>query len=440
MLPSSGMISLDNVNVELGRTSGSMISLGDSAVRILANKLEGPISMHDLHGKSHIETFVDKESFMRVRDSWLKKFNNDLRDVTLEFTSETAIDFSGLFKGTSITSTPKKIIIAQGKRNQIILSELFYGLTTLRDISPELFKHIEVDFIGDAMFKSTYIRSIPEGLFNFTKIVSAIQCFSECPELITVPVDILSRASSLRGLQGLFKNSVQVETAIEFPNLCKATDISEMYYNTGIREVPEGMFYNFPRITANKHCFGNCRKLRMVLGTLYNMNRTSRYDIEEFGGEFEGCTALESVADNIYGDPTCFYTIGTLRGFKGCVNLTTCPTMLFSKEVKVRNILDIFNGCTKMTLGKLEFNRFEKVETILNAYKDCTSLLDAPGFWLSKEKLNDVSGCFDGCSNYTGAITELWTGMSMFIPKKHEYYARGCFNASNYISIPSDWK
>ena len=55
-LPSSGAISLSNVNVELGRGSTATISLGESAVRTLAGVPSGAISLSNLYGKTFAPT------------------------------------------------------------------------------------------------------------------------------------------------------------------------------------------------------------------------------------------------------------------------------------------------------------------------------------------------------------------------------------------------
>jgi len=58
-LPASGTISLANVNVELGLSSTTTISLNQASVRTLAGVASGTISMSNLLGKSNVSFSPD---------------------------------------------------------------------------------------------------------------------------------------------------------------------------------------------------------------------------------------------------------------------------------------------------------------------------------------------------------------------------------------------
>lgn len=53
-LPSSGPLSFSQINTELSRSATALLSLNDSAVRNLAGKLSGSVSLSDLLGKSSV--------------------------------------------------------------------------------------------------------------------------------------------------------------------------------------------------------------------------------------------------------------------------------------------------------------------------------------------------------------------------------------------------
>lgn len=77
-LPSSGPLSLSQVNVELGKASTAPVSLNDADVRTLAGKPSGAISFADLLGKSAevFEQFTLTAGYRPYRFSGTDKSNS----------------------------------------------------------------------------------------------------------------------------------------------------------------------------------------------------------------------------------------------------------------------------------------------------------------------------------------------------------------------------
>ena len=69
-LPSSGSISLSQVNTELKKSATAVISLNDSNVRKLAGRTTGVISMSDLRGKKASESV---SGYQVYNNSWVGK-------------------------------------------------------------------------------------------------------------------------------------------------------------------------------------------------------------------------------------------------------------------------------------------------------------------------------------------------------------------------------
>lgn len=58
-LQTSGQIALSNINTEMGKTATSLISMNDSAVRVIAGITSGQISLSNFYGKSNVRATIN---------------------------------------------------------------------------------------------------------------------------------------------------------------------------------------------------------------------------------------------------------------------------------------------------------------------------------------------------------------------------------------------
>ena len=98
--------------------------------------------------------------------------------------------------------------------------------------------------------------------------------------------------------------------------------------------------------------------------------------------------------------------------FYGCSSIETILESIFLYNTELTNVAYCFYGCSKIKYIPSKVFRFNK-------------------------KITNFSYTFANCTGIVGDVPELWnefpdaTGTGCF---------RGCTNASNYDSIPDNWK
>lgn len=119
-LPTSGEITLDDLNIEMGNSSGSPISLNDTDVRKMANLSSGSISLSDLYGKSWV-TQGDVVSWMQTNRNtnfkWVFGGTGDTRYVNnpySRYTSSSSYTFSYSSSGLPSTYWTTLVVTVSG--------------------------------------------------------------------------------------------------------------------------------------------------------------------------------------------------------------------------------------------------------------------------------------------------------------------------------------
>lgn len=114
-LPSSGAISLSQVNTELQKSATATISLGDADVRLLAQVPTGPISMSNLYGKTWL-TAADAVSWYAANrentHKWGMGGSGDTRAIGGPYQRYTSSSsYTANFASSGITSTWTTIVL-----------------------------------------------------------------------------------------------------------------------------------------------------------------------------------------------------------------------------------------------------------------------------------------------------------------------------------------
>lgn len=275
-----------------------------------------------------------------------------------------------------------------------------------------------------------------------------------------------------------------------FNNLDAATvtdlDLRDAFGDTGLTEVPAGLFNNIPDGVKTLDCEGmfalcsqlvscspstlfgsftqitdlncrkmfvNCSKLKDTIGRELFRSQSLVTNLD-CSSMFSGCTSITNVAlDNLFDNCPmlqsliCNYMFIGDAAIKGAV-----PSTLFS--VPAPRLLHLqctamFTGCTGLT-GEAKETLFSgfRVLTALYAsemFSGCTGITAInDGLLRGVGKLSSLTtlmlnSMFKGCSNVTGVCPDYWNTPSLEASQHASFYT-GCTKTTNYeIAVIRSW-
>lgn len=268
---------------------------------------------------------------------------------------------------------------------------------------------------------------------------------------------------NITDLGGLFymKNLIKTPKYIIANNANNFTGIFS--YNNTLNEISSILFkYCKNAINFNK-VFSNCSSLISVPDSLFHYCNLS----ENFNFAFSDCTNLNYIGNKI------FYKCENIKYFnslfKNCKNIKNIPFDLFEYSINATDFnscfylcssltnipTGLFNNCYNATDFGLSFARTyissipeklfdncKKINNLNSCFDYCEKLIYIPEnlFYNSKNTIKYVECTFRNCINITYKIPELWNKNIYTNITNYYKYAYECKKASNYSSIPYNWK
>lgn len=288
-------------------------------------------------------------------------------------------------------------------------------------------------------------ESDPEGFFaNVTDLTCM---FYGCKKLKTVPEATFHKCSAV-------------------------TNVTQMFAESAIEEVPEDLFAAFVNVTDYNYVFHNCQSLKTVPGNLFrNSPLVNSYD------NTFSYSAIEDVPENLFSYSPEVEDF--LLTFYACSSLISIPPKLFEKNTKVKAFTKTFERSALQSLPHGLFDNCTKVESFYHTFADCslitipddlfanctrveyfnctflrnTNLIYIPwDLFKSNAHAYDYTSCFLGCSNLRCSSPQVKVdGMYFRLWERPEYpvypyhiEGGGCFGGceglSDYDEIPDSWK
>lgn len=232
----------------------------------------------------------------------------------------------------------------------------------------------------------------------------------------------------------LMDNSIVQEVLTPMPNTLDSAGFSQTFYRcTRLSKVPENLFENYPNAGFSA-TFQGCG--------------SSGFPFEVPEKLFTYCAGssiFASLFDSAYinGLPEKLFAHNPLaKNFSRCFNNTKgmgkISSELFANNPLVENFSWCFYGATLNEVPEGLFRNNTSVKTFEGCFANQTALKIIPeSLFDNCDKVENFNKTFYYCGNLESKVPELWNRENV---ENHEQCFYGCYKASNWSDIPSDWR
>ena len=207
--------------------------------------------------------------------------------------------------------------------------------------------------------------------------------------------------TSMRGAFYRCNNLVNIA-----PYAPDAADYYESFYwCSNLADIPEKLFYLAPGLT-------------------------------ELGFAFYHCDGLQTAPENLFSKNVNLNSAFCL--FYDCVNFNNIHENLFANNPNITSMGYAFRNTAITTIPGNVFANNPNITSFSNTFYNCVALTGIPaGLFNGITAISSFNSTFYNCSNIQGNVPELWV---LYPSATSTDCFEGCTNASNYASIPTEWK
>lgn len=296
-----------------------------------------------------------------------------------------------------------------------LASNVFRGCGNLAEVCGKLFsKNPQLTDMSHVFRECASLQTVPADLFEGVAAATTFtRAFSESG-LVNLPGGIFSGTKRIRNLNACFylcKNLLTIPDGL-FKGLDQAEDFTWVFRESGINNLPGDTFEGCTSAKRFTSAFRSCTALVepiqpglfadcLSIEDLYETFMDSGVSGEIPSGLFNACAAS---------------VMRTRATFWGCRNLTKIPAGLFSGFVSDTTFLGVFRGCTGLacTIPADLFANCRSVRDFSSAFYGCSNLYSDPNdpYFVPENLFGDsphvrtFDYTFKSCVNLSGQIPE----------------------------------
>ena len=303
------------------------------------------------------------------------------------------VDFTQPFGWcTGITSIPDTLFCPNPTAAATTFANLFRGMTNLTGMIPGTLMKGQTQATSCSNWfnvGSTKMTGIGEGLFaDCHKVTSFANCFcvntgtgtgAFMTTNATMPATMFSKTptAATTVYTDMFTGCSKLVGTVSstfLENQTQATDLSQMFYATGVTGIGAGLLDDCVNATSVANMFRASKITNIPENLFAYCPKITAYNLC-----FYACTALTSLPASMFPATVTAVTINLQTMFTGCTNIaSSIPATFFNSLAnKVSSVYGLFQNCTQLDGNHYAFESWTTQPTLKTAcYRGCTALDD----------------------------------------------------------------